>query len=785
MLTKNRYFIIAFIIGLSFTLFGQFVLKQQTDALNQIRFSSSVNERITSFNNTLDDEFEILSTIAAFFKAKENITRFEFSQLAQTILKNHQEIQALEWIPRIEYSQINKLEHKAMLDGIHNFTIRERDKSGQMVAVAKRDEYFPVYYVEPLKGNEKALGFDLGSSNKRLDALKDAANTNKIATTAPIHLVQEKESQMAVLILAPVYNNNPVQFTSNTSATLNIAGYVLMVLRLEDFLDHAVNSLFSDKSIQLSLEDIRTGKYLAGEKWQQKNLKATPFFSEIIINTERSLTGKEIQDTGHGWQLMIRATPQFFSETGNNQTIFLITGILISFLIALIINGQKLQVTTVRRLVKEQTTELIKSESLTSTILRSAVDAIINTKSDGTITSFNPAATALFGYDEDEIIGQNISILIPEPHRSLHDGYIQQYLQTKETKIVGSVRELEGLHKDGSLTPISLSLSKVELYDEITFTGIIHDLTDIKAAQLALESQKFAIDQHSIIATTDVKGSITYVNEKFCEISGYQQDELLGENHRLLNSGNQNKEYWKKMYQAVASGQVWKDEIQNKAKDGELYWVDTTIVPIMDKNNKPCRYISIRTDITHQKQLQENLTSINTQLKELSETDPLTKISNRRVYEEKLHHEIRSTKRIKKPLSLLMIDIDFFKLYNDNYGHDAGDIALFKVAQSLVNSLCRSTDMAARFGGEEFVVLAPFTNEAGAIKVAERIKSNINALAITHDFSQVTNTITVSIGIATTNGHSLNEADLLKQADTALYEAKKTGRNRFVAISSL
>ncbi|MCK5665117.1 MAG: diguanylate cyclase, partial [Thiotrichaceae bacterium] len=478
-------------------------------------------------------------------------------------------------------------------------------------------------------------------------------------------------------------------------------------------------------------------------------------------------------------------TPQFFTETGNNQTIFLITGILISFLIALIINSQKLQVLTVKRLVKEQTTELIKSESLTSTILRSAVDAIINTKSDGTITSFNPAATALFGYNEDEIIGQNISILISEPHRSLHDGYIRQYLQTKETKVIGSVRELEGLHKEGTLIPISLSLSKVELDDEISFTGIIHDLTDIKAAQLALKSQKFAMDQHSIIATTDVKGTITYVNEKFCEISGYQKDELMGKNHRLLNSGNQHKEYWKKMYQTVASGQVWNDEIQNKSKDGGLYWVDTTIVPIMDKNNKPCRYISIRTDITDLKQLQHNLKSTNTKLKVLSETDPLTKISNRRVYEERLRHEVQSSRNTGQPLSLLMIDIDFFKPYNDNYGHDAGDLALFKVAESLVNSLCRPADIAARFGGEEFVVLAPSTNEAGAIKVAKRIQFNINALAITHDFSEVTNTITVSIGIATTNGHSLNEADLLKQADTALYKAKKSGRNRFEVKSSV
>jgi diguanylate cyclase (GGDEF)-like protein len=171
-------------------------------------------------------------------------------------------------------------------------------------------------------------------------------------------------------------------------------------------------------------------------------------------------------------------------------------------------------------------------------------------------------------------------------------------------------------------------------------------------------------------------------------------------------------------------------------------------------------------------------------LKILSEIDPLTQISNRRLYQQTLARDIVASKRASQAMSLMIIDIDFFKLFNDNYGHHKGDITLKHVAQLIADSLTRETDLAARYGGEEFVVLMPSTDAHGAKQFADQIRANIEAQAIEHNFSAVADVVTVSIGVASLMGNKLNATDLFRQADNALYQAKENGRNQISLYQS-
>ena len=176
--------------------------------------------------------------------------------------------------------------------------------------------------------------------------------------------------------------------------------------------------------------------------------------------------------------------------------------------------------------------------------------------------------------------------------------------------------QIKNRAKDGSFYWVDTTIvpTIAENGKPVRYIAIRADITDLKRAEDALREslakseatsseladQKFALDQHAIVAVTDVKGTITHVNRKFCEISQYSEEELIGKNHRILNSGHHPKEFFQQMYHAIANGEVWRGEIKNHAKDGSFYWVDTTIVPFMS-GSKAHQYVAIRTDITERK----------------------------------------------------------------------------------------------------------------------------------------------------------------------------------------
>nr|WP_277873724.1 diguanylate cyclase [Leptolyngbya sp. FACHB-60] len=190
----------------------------------------------------------------------------------------------------------------------------------------------------------------------------------------------------------------------------------------------------------------------------------------------------------------------------------------------------------------------------------------------------------------------------------------------------------------------------------------------------------------------------------------------------------------------------------------------------------------LQTEIDVRRQAELALQSANQELQRLTLVDSLTAIANRRHFDQYLEQEWRRAVREHQPFSLILLDIDYFKLYNDHYGHQAGDACLRLVAQTIVQTIHRATDLAARYGGEEFAVVLPNTDAHGAVYLAETLRQAVKALHMSHARSTVSPWITLSLGIATCQPSvTLNSINLITAADTRLYQAKQQGRDRIQA----
>ena len=348
--------------------------------------------------------------------------------------------------------------------------------------------------------------------------------------------------------------------------------------------------------------------------------------------------------------------------------------------------------------------------------------------------------------------------------------FLIRFLTSRMTRPLNQLSASMGRAKAGESEVRAVLAGPKDISDMAHAFNSMMAVLEERESALRVAAIAFEIEEGMIV--TDSDEVIIRVNHVFKEMSGYSAEEAIGKNLSMLKSDRQNADFYPRMREILQRDNHWQGEIWNRRKNAEIYPEWLTITAVVDKEGKITNYICAFFDITERKRAEEKIHN-------LAFYDPLCQLPNRRLLFDRIHQAVANSARNQTCAALLFIDLDNFKILNDTRGHDIGDLLLIEVGHRLKTCI-RKSDTLARLGGDEFVVLLEALSEdrsqaaAQARGVAEKMLKAVNQPYMLKDIEQYS---TASIGISLFVNHGQNLDDLLKQADTAMYAAKKSGRN--------
>ncbi|WP_379138694.1 PAS domain S-box protein [Paenibacillus sp. sgz500958] len=409
---------------------------------------------------------------------------------------------------------------------------------------------------------------------------------------------------------------------------------------------------------------------------------------------------------------------------------------------------------------------LKSSEARYRFLMENAPVGIVTCNKRGNILEVNPALLKLLGSPSIEATkAVNVLTLASMVECGMSTD-IQRCLETGEAVI----SEYSYTSKWGRKLYIRCQLAA--LYDSFGniegVQGVFDDLSQHKRIEDELHTLYHAVE-HSPVAVviTDTKGRIEYVNPKCIQLTGYTAEELLGQNPRILQSGETKREVYQELWNLITCGNVWEGEFHNKKKSGVLYWEKASVSPVFNADGAITHFVSVKEDITERKHADEKINY-------LAFHDPLTELPNRTLFHDRFNIALVNASRYQQSFALMILDLDGFKQINDTFGHDVGDELLHEVARVLRKNV-REGDTVSRIGGDEFTIILSHINkiqdlESVARKILRELGKPLTGMALV---------VTASIGIALYGEHGTELEELFKHADAAMYRAKERGKNNF------
>jgi diguanylate cyclase (GGDEF)-like protein/PAS domain S-box-containing protein len=414
-------------------------------------------------------------------------------------------------------------------------------------------------------------------------------------------------------------------------------------------------------------------------------------------------------------------------------------------------------------------------------LVENSVDVICCSDFDRVVRYISPSCFDLLGFKPEELVGNGPEAYILGEDLPLLEAARVRILVAEDQADITTVRMKK---KDGSIVWGEINVRLVR--DPVTgepkeHIMVMRDITELKRAEEdVINFQFLAENSADIIWNNGVDHVIRYVSLSVFHLLGWKPEEMIG---RIFDDFVFPEDL---PILTAAASLTLPPDVQNSSstlrmirKDGSAVWMETNARLVREPATGELKeWVLVMRDITERKRLEDKLF-------ELALTDGLTGLLNRRAFDDVLAREWKRTARYGLQISLLLLDLDHFKLFNDQYGHLAGDDCLCAVAAAVIGAV-RATDRVARYGGEEIAVILPSTSSAGAVAAAEKVRSAVEALQIIHTGNlKCGGLVTVSIGVATAFVRQSEATDampesLIRAADNAMYKAKREGRNRVV-----
>jgi len=501
------------------------------------KFSNDVEIRISAISVYLKNQMLDLEAFKRYVEGKGSFDWTSFHAFVKPMLER-KGVQAVEWIPVVPLGKRAALEAAPAPNGIDNFRITERSANGALIPAAKRDVYYPVYYVDPLQGNEKAVGFDLGSNPQRVDAINAAINSRQPQATARITLVQEKGKQFGFLIFVPAYSSE------------NLKGFALGVFRAGDMLDNAIRHA-NDKPPKLNtiLNDLSAppdAREIA--KWINNSPAATNISKIKTLLFPLLKYDRTNQYAGRSWNISVSTTPEYLCENTTVTFLFILpVGLVITLLIAVYLNVVQTHRAKAELLVVKRTANLDRAKQLAEEksleakahgemlrlILDSTAEGIYGIDVQGNCTFCNKACIDILGYDhEDDLLGKNMHDLI---HHSYDDG---TFFPVHECRIFKAFRLGKGTHvdnevfwrKNGSSFPAEYWSFPQHIAGNIVGAVITFlDITDRKQAEMAMNHAMEAIEAANRHLEQRVQETVTELRQKDQMLISQSRQAAMGE----------------------------------------------------------------------------------------------------------------------------------------------------------------------------------------------------------------------------------------------------------------